>query len=243
MKSRLTSFNPALILFDIDDTLIVDDNLIYKNATVIKKIHRIQRSGIQIGISTSRSYEMAWPVYKFLNLDGPILVEMGANYAFKSYKLVKRVFMLVLLWVVKDLIVVSALTRGITINVSNKRKYSLSISVKDIAYINNLVKTVNNIVKITPCLASSYRYGDNRIYVRYANIKKNSAVEELLHAYSDIYVIGDFEHNVPSQSIHYLGVFNSENDYKTICEYHTNKYEAEGIIDLLSYAHNKAKYE
>ena len=224
-----------LILFDIDDTLIVNGTHIYKNYKIINQIHKLQHAGVHVGISTNRSAEMTQSIYNDMCLNGPFLVEQGANLTFKHYRTIKKSMVSIRIVIIKNIIRFFASITRINIEISNNRRHTISIFVSSISNINKINLIVNAILKVFSDLKSTTSIDNQRIYIRDKNITKHSSIKILMPNYLSIYVIGDAEHDTTSNEIHYLGVYGSQPFYSNICEYNTKKSGADGIIDLLEY--------
>lgn len=199
-----------VLLFDIDETLIYNNNYPYNMSSIKEKIESLKED-YDVGICTSRSYDLdAKRIIDEYNINGLIICEAGAC-VFLNDKLIYKYTDEVLndkinklLYEYKDIICLN-----------KNRINSSTLSIKE-----EYKMCLNKIIKILK--AEKYldiaRLNKLKIGITYKNINKIKTIDEMFNNKQVIFIT-DYEKNIPKHKdnikIYSIGnnnLFNSKCD-------------------------------
>ena len=241
-----------------------EKNLYYKEVKLKNILKSMIEKGVVIGLNSSRDNLGVNKIYTELRLNGPIISEGGANISIgddsyvpislfnlnlKGHNLIK---------IIKNATKPFGEARGlkhsctlkleidkdlVEIKVSSSRDYSGSIYV----YTNNkpsekyqsfLHDVLERYLKNSQLTVEKSRI-IGKLYVYSQNISKLSSAliaREKFYISKKLYIIGNDEaaHIPDIKGVYFMGVKDSEVNYKLKCDYVSNEHGLEGLMDILN---------
>lgn len=234
-----------LILVDIDGTIVENGVHLYQDSGIKSLVADAMDQGSSVGILTHRSYNSSLKIYEQLRLNGPLLVEGGADAYVEHDKKLNKVQLYDAASPLPAIQrAMKIYTRDLNVKISTHRHYSAVIE----AYDNSKAKDMKILKKYLR--GQLARYGLKveadegnvfKLHVFYKKISKSFSAQTIQKRYypgHTVTIVGDNESNRRVRGMRFLGTHNANQTYKKICDHVSSHSGVKGLYELLEVAND-----